>query len=109
MGATYTLVDDSAVYGTIAPGETRSCDATPDCYSLSVSSPATRSLLHWDATFVETPSTIDPAKTWKLHVGDSFTDVPRTQLFYKKIETVLHAGVTSGCGGTQYCRGTTRS
>ena len=29
-GATYTLLDDSADYGTIAPAETRSCDATPE-------------------------------------------------------------------------------
>ena len=105
-GATYALLDASADYGTIAPEETRSCAATPNCYSMSVSSPATRPLLHWDATFLETPSMIDLApKTWKLHVGESFTDVPRTHLFYKKIETVLHAGVTSGCGGTQYCPG----
>ena len=39
-------------------------------------------------------------------MGDSFTDVPRSQPFYKKIETLLHYGVTSGCTATQYCPGT---
>ena len=104
-GATYALMDDSAVYGALAPAETRSCAATPNCYSMSVSSPATRPLLHWDATFVETPSTTDLAKTWTLHLGDSFTDVPRSYPFYKKIETIFHNGITVGCAGSQYCPG----
>jgi hypothetical protein len=42
---------------------------------------------------------------WKLHVGDSFSDVSRSQPFYKKIETLLHHGITSGCDATQYCPG----
>ena len=106
-GATYTLLDDSADYGTVAPAETRSCTATPNCYSMSVSSPATRPLLHWDATFVETPSTIDPAKTWTLHLGDSFSDVPRSHLFYKKIETIFHNEITLGCGRASTAQVTT--
>jgi hypothetical protein len=36
-------------------------------------------------------------------VGDSFSDVPRSQIFYKKIETMLHHGITSGCSATEYC------
>jgi hypothetical protein len=36
-------------------------------------------------------------------VGDSFTDVPRSNSFYAKIETLLHSGITAGCGGTLYC------
>ena len=43
------------------------------------------------------------ARTWKLHLGDSFADVPRSQLFYKKIETVFHKGITVGCDATHYC------
>ena len=42
-------------------------------------------------------------KTWTLHVGDSFTDVPRSQTFYKRIETLLHNGITAGCTATTYC------
>ena len=74
---------------------------------------------HWDATFSEsvlaaTSSGVlfpvqysHPAgtKDWTLHIGDSFTDVPRSQPFYKKIETLLHNGITSGCSPTEYCPG----
>ena len=41
--------------------------------------PATRPATHWDAQLQETLSAAAP-KTWTLHVGDSFTDVPRTSL-----------------------------
>ena len=52
--------------------------------------------------------TISPAvqgqeKTWRLHVGDSFTDVPRPGRFYRFVETILHHGVTGGCAATAYC------
>ena len=42
-------------------------------------------------------------KTWTLHVGESFGDVPRSQLFYRKIETIFHNGITVGCTSTDYC------
>ena len=35
-------------------------------------------------------------------------DVPRSQPFYKKIETLLHNGITTGCTATQYCPGDRR-
>jgi large repetitive protein len=38
-----------------------------------------------------------------VHVGASFTDVPRTNPFYRFIETLLHRAVTGGCSGTAYC------
>ena len=77
----------------------------PAATAISCSSPRPRSgpIQHWDASFQETLSAAGIAKTWTLHVGDSFTDVPRSQLFYKKIETLFHSGITSGCGGTLYC------
>ncbi len=69
---------------------------------------------HWDATFDE--STIPVArpdggitpyfKTWSLHVGESFPDVPRSNTFYRFIETVFHKGVTAGCAGGNYCPAT---
>ena len=40
---------------------------------------------------------------WSVHVGDSFTDVPRSHPFYRKIETLFHNGVTLGCTATTYC------
>ena len=49
--------------------------ATGDCYQVTVSNPATRPATHWDATLQENLSAATP-KTWTLHVGHSFTDVP---------------------------------
>jgi CSLREA domain-containing protein len=108
-GATYTIADGSAAYGTLASGATGSCSASADCYALTASPNGLRPVSHWDATFVETPSTGDPAKTWTVHVGGSFADVPKTQPFYAKIETLLHAGITVGCTAGTYCPGQTVS
>ncbi len=104
-GATYGLDDATADYGTVAAGASSSCfDATTDCYVVSVSNPAVRPATHWDAQLQENLSAATP-KTWPLHVGGSFTDVPQTQLFYRAIETVLHGGITAGCTATAYCPG----
>ena len=102
-GAAYTIADATADYGTVAAGASSDCfAATANCFRLGLSAPASRPVLHWDATFLETLSA-GPAKTWTVHVGDSFTDVPRSNSFYAKIETLLHSGITAGCGGTLYC------
>src|SRR6185369_8245233 len=101
-GPTYTITDPSASYGTVAAAATASCATGGDCYSVSVSAPATRPALHWDSTVLETLSNSD-AHTWTLHVGDSFTDVPRANGFYRFVETMLHRGVTGGCGGSSFC------
>jgi streptogramin lyase len=110
-GPTYTLNDNFANYGTVGAGATGDCNgATGDCYLMSVS--GTRPLQHWDATFTETlvlpsiPETIElPVKTWTLHVGESFPDVPTSNQFYAFIENLFHNGVTGGCGGGNYCPG----
>ena len=54
---------------------------------------------HWDAQFREdiAPVSLGQSKVWTLHVGDTFTDVPRTNAFYRFIETVFHRGVMPGC------------
>ena len=104
-GPTYLLVDGSASYGTPAPGAVASCQDgsfTP-CYGVQIG--ATRPSTHWDAVMQEDLS-VGGSQFWTLHVGESFTDVPRSQPFYRKIETMLHNGITSGCGGTKYCPGT---
>lgn len=106
VGATYTLTDSASAYGSVPAGATRSCTTVPNCFSLSVSDPATRPgpTNHWDVTFIETPTTPDDAPMkWSIHVGDSFTDVPRTYPFYRKVETLFHNGVTLGCTATTYC------
>jgi hypothetical protein len=102
-GATYTLVDAAASYGTVANGAIGTCGS--DCFQVSVSSPATRPATHWDLTVLETigPAALGQTKRWTLHVGGSFPDVPSTHPFYRFVETLLHAGVTAGCTATTYC------
>ena len=104
-GAAYTLNDASADYGNLAAGATNGCfGATGDCYQVTVSNPAVRPATHWDVTFSEALSG-GASKTCTLHVGKSFPDVPISSPFYKKIEAMLHTGITSGCDATHYCPG----
>ncbi len=79
-----------------------SCATTGNCYSVLVTA-ATRPLTHWDSTILETVSPTGTTKTWTLHIGDSFTDVPPTNGFYRFVETILHKGVTGGCAAALYC------
>jgi hypothetical protein len=103
VGASYTITDASSAYGSPASGQAASCfDATGNCFTLALSNPATRPLAHWDAAFAELVNGT-AAKTWRLHVGGSFADVPASDPFYAKIETLLHAGVTAGCNASHYC------
>ena len=101
-GATYAITDGAGDYGTVANGATAVCS---NCYVASVSSPPARPSLHWDASARESiiPDSQGQQKRWRLHVGDSFTDVPRASGFYRFVETLLHHGVTGGCGGDAYC------
>jgi hypothetical protein len=101
-GALYTIADGQAAFGNIAPGATVSCEAAGDCYRLAVASPAVRPVLHWDASLGEELSTGQPQAT-AVHVGESFSDVPRTSPLYRSVETALHSGLTAGCGGGAFC------
>jgi len=102
-GATDTIADGTASYGSVPAGATAGCaGATGDCYELEVPVPAERPATHWDATVTETLST-GAEKTWTLHLGDSFTDVPTSDWAYRYIETIFHNGVTLGCGVRVYC------
>ncbi|HEY7114332.1 MAG TPA: S-layer homology domain-containing protein [Thermoanaerobaculia bacterium] len=100
-GATYTISDAASSYGSVAAGATASCKTSGDCFQLGITA-ASRPTPHWDATFHETLSST-ASKTWTLHIGSSFTDVPTSEPFYKKIETLLHTGITAGCTATTYC------
>jgi hypothetical protein len=103
-GATYTIDDAQADYGTIGGGfvvENCSVVGAGDCFTLSIDDPALRPAPHWDATFDETISNGDVA-TWTIHVGRSFADT-QGDPFYYWIETLLHNGITAGCGGGNYC------
>jgi hypothetical protein len=107
FGGSYSLNDTGADYGLTSPGGTGNCyDGTIGyaCYQMTVTSANHAGLTHWDASFIETVSS-GGQKYWKLHMGDSFSDVPRSQAFYRKIETLLHKGITSGCAATAYCPG----
>ena len=100
-GSTYSILDPSADYGTVAAGDTASCGA--DCYAVNVAS-AGRPATHWDSTITETVTPSGAKKTWTLHLGGSFLDVSPADPFYPSIETIFHFGVTAGCGGgTTFC------
>ena len=101
-GARHTITDAAGSYGTVANGATAPCS---DCYGVRVSAPSPRPRQHWDAVAQEdiAPDTQGQRKQWRLHVGDSFADVPRAGGFYRFVETLLHDGVTAGCSATQYC------
>jgi hypothetical protein len=99
----YSVIDGTADYGTVANGSSSSCGDTGDCYTL-LAAASPRPAAHWDARFTETLSS-GHRWTRTLHVGESFADVPPTNPFYRFVETLLHRGVTSGCGGGAYCPG----
>ncbi len=97
-------VSTTPTYGTVPDGEVAACNG---CYMLSpqVAGGGSRPVTHWDATFTErlTPDALGQTKAWSVHVGESFTDVPKTLGYYKHVETLLHKGVTGGCGTDTYC------
>lgn len=100
MSAGLSPGSSSATYGTIAAGGSSSCAGSGECYSALVSS--SRPSGHLDRTITETLSSGE-TKTWVLHIGDSFTDVPENFWTYTFIETLYHNGVTDGCGPDLYC------
>ncbi len=110
-GGTLTIEDCSADYGAIPANSDSDCNsATGDCYQMKVTEnvAGVRPHLadhprHWDTTFKETLSSGE-THTYKLHIGDTFPDVPRSDPFYRFIETILHNRITVGCGnGDFFC------
>jgi hypothetical protein len=99
-GGTYTITDATASYGSVPSGAVAACT---DCLAVNVG--GTRPALHWDATLDEriTPDAHGQQRAWLLHVGGSFSDMGPSNPFYRFTETLLHHGVTGGCGGTLYC------
>ncbi len=103
-GPNYSLFDGLAEYGSILVGGAATCGENPSpCYAVQVG--GTRPAPHWDATLTENLTHFG-SQVWTLHIGESFSDVPRSQTFYKKIETLLHNGITLGCTPTEYCPAT---
>jgi hypothetical protein len=101
-GPMYSIPDASASYGSIAAGGTAAC--TSDCYSLRADA-GTRPAVHMDGTVRETLNGTT-STDWTIHVGGSFSDVSTTSPFYRFVETLLHTGVTGGCGADVYCPST---
>ncbi len=93
------LPDNIADYGMMIPGVPTSCVTTGNCPELTVG--GTKAFGVDEDVFVREGPVAD--KIWDIHVGGSFADVPTTNLFYRFIETLLHRGVTAGCGGGNYC------
>jgi hypothetical protein len=100
----YLVFDAQADYGTLASGGQASCADTGDCFVLGLSTPVPRPLRHMDATFVEQLGN-QQSRSWDLHIGGSFDDVPRLDPFYRFAETLFHHGVSGGCGGLSFCPG----
>jgi hypothetical protein len=94
-----------ATYPTLTTGASGACTT---CFTLQFNLTGTRPQPHIDATIDETPTisgTADTADkhTWKVHIGNTFTDVPSSDLFYTHIEELVHNNVTAGTGtGTTY-------
>lgn len=104
IGGTLTTPTSHAQYPNLAASADGFCTS---CYSLGASFASGRPQVHVDATVLETPSiegTPDAmdAHTWTIHIGNSFTDVPPSNIFYTYIETMVHNVVTLGVGGTSY-------
>jgi len=104
-GGVPSIVDGSGDYGTVADGAAASCT---DCYRVAVPDPSSRPALHWDGSVVESisPDAQGQQKTWPLHVGRSFADVPAASPFYRFVEALLHYGVSGGCTADAYCPAT---
>src|SRR5688572_15486293 len=98
-GPTYTIADGTGGYGNINAGATAPCT---DCYSLGITSGA-RPVQHWDTTVLETVTPTSATKNWTLHIGDSFTDVPDSNPFYRFVEIIFHKGITGGCAANAFC------
>jgi len=101
-GPSYDINIGTANYGTIPASSSANCyDATGACYVVTVSNSGARPAQHWDAQLQEKIDQGVP-KTWSLHVGDSFPDMPRN-VFYPFVENLFHNGITGGCAGGGYC------
>ena len=98
----YTVHDGSPDFAPSAPAPGSCYDGSPaSCYTVSVAAAGPRPRHHWDAVARENVRSVEAS--WTIHIGDSFSDVPRSHPFYRSVETVLHTGVTSGCSPTAYC------
>jgi hypothetical protein len=104
FGPAYMLIDNGASYGSVPNNTVRNCGVTGNCFAMQIAA-GPRPAAHWDATFREdiSPASLGQSKVWKLHVGDSFSDVPRSSSFYRFVETVYHGDQMFACAPGQFC------
>jgi hypothetical protein len=100
-GASYQIVDGTAAYS-LLPLSLGSCLDEGNCYILAVDDPPVRPAKHWDTRLQEW-LTGGTGVEWVLHIGESFPDVPKSNLFYAFVETIFHNGVTGGCTEDAFC------
>ena len=100
-GLVYTLGSTTADYGTVADGSSAPCSGS--CFSGALL--GARPPGHVDVSVREkiVPDALGQDYRWILHVGKSFDDVLPSNAYYRFVETLLHRGVTGGCGPTAYC------
>ena len=103
VGGGYTFTTSFLAYPPIhgVPGEQVTSHG---CASVGVTA-SSRPLLHWDVVVTEEVQNAGQGqrKRWPLHIAESFPDVPRANPFYRFVETLLHHGITTGCGAAAYC------
>ncbi len=102
FGTGLSAAKTSAGYGSIPGGSSVSCAQYDDCYSARVAT--FRPAGHVDRVVTETLSSGE-VHEWVLHVGESFTDVPVDSQGYRRVEELLHSGITSGCDTGLFCPG----
>ena len=102
-GASTSVLDGSADYGTLDGGAIGDCaSATGDCYVIEASRGPNHPYGHFDTSYKETLSN-GFVKVWTMHLGASFDDVALTNLYYPFIEALTHFEATVGCDVGLYC------
>jgi len=100
------ILKADASYPDLQANEEGSCLS---CYEIQAPL-INRTGTHWDFDVTEL-STCDLCNSYPFkftfHVGNSFTDVLSSNIFYKFVETVLHYNITGGCTQELYCPAST--
>jgi hypothetical protein len=75
--------------------------------SLDAAHSASTAARHWDLRYTEAglDAAPTPGSPGSIHLGKSFADVPPSHWAYQFIESLLHAGLTTGCDPVNYCPG----
>jgi hypothetical protein len=107
-----SFVGNTATYA--STGGTADCWAGGQCYAVTLAPQLAAvhsgaSQRHMDFAVEELDAATNlptPGSPFLLHLGASFADVSASHWAYRFIESILHTGVNSGCGGANFCPGT---